>query len=65
MRRLWGRANSVTLQKAPRGLAYARIEAGGARGVVSDAAHTVRRRRACSPDRSARALSAEVDAGSA
>lgn len=41
MRRLWGRANSVNVQKAlwgldEAGLAYERIEAGGAHGVVSD-----------------------------
>ncbi|KAB1076286.1 glutathione S-transferase family protein [Methylobacterium planeticum] len=42
MRRLWGRANSVNVQKAlwgldEIGLPYERIEAGGAHGVVGDA----------------------------
>ena len=44
MRKLWGRANSVNVQKAlwgldEIGLAYERIEAGGAHGVVGDAAY--------------------------
>ena len=44
MRRLWGRANSVNVQKALWGLdeselAYERVEAGGAHGVVSDPAY--------------------------
>ncbi|WP_238298379.1 glutathione S-transferase N-terminal domain-containing protein, partial [Methylobacterium soli] len=44
MRKLWGRANSVNVQKAlwaldELGLAYERIEAGGAHGVVGDAAY--------------------------
>ncbi|GEP09441.1 glutathione S-transferase family protein [Methylobacterium gnaphalii] len=44
MRRLWGRANSVNVQKAiwgleETGLPYERIDAGGAHGVVGDAAY--------------------------
>ena len=44
MRRLWGRANSVNVQKAlwgldESGLAYERVEAGGAHGVVADPAY--------------------------
>ncbi|GJE59829.1 glutathione S-transferase family protein [Methylobacterium trifolii] len=44
MRRLWGRANSVNVQKAlwgldEAGLAYERVEAGGAHGVVHDPAY--------------------------
>src|ERR1700712_2356443 len=44
MRKLWGRANSVNVQKAlwgldEIGLAYERIESGGAHGVVGDAAY--------------------------
>ena len=44
MRRLWGRANSVNVQKAlwgldESGLAYARVEAGGAYGLVADPAY--------------------------
>lgn len=44
MRRLWGRANSVNVQKAlwgldEAGLAYERIAAGGAHGVVADPAY--------------------------
>ncbi|TXM92213.1 EAL domain-containing protein, partial [Methylobacterium sp. WL122] len=44
MRRLWGRANSVNVQKAlwgldESGLAYERVEAGGAHGVIADPAY--------------------------
>jgi glutathione S-transferase len=44
MRRLWGRLTSVNVQKAvwgldEAGLAYERIEAGGAHGVVNDPAY--------------------------
>ena len=44
MRRLWGRVNSVNVQKVlwgldEIGLPYERIEAGGAHGVVEDAAY--------------------------
>ena len=44
MRRLWGRLTSVNVQKAvwgldEAGLAYERIDAGGAYGVVSDPAY--------------------------
>ena len=44
MRRLWGRANSVNVQKVlwgldEAGLAYERVEAGGAHGVVDDPAY--------------------------
>ncbi|WP_336488609.1 glutathione S-transferase family protein [Methylobacterium nigriterrae] len=44
MRRLWGRANSINVQKVlwgldELGLPYERIEAGGAHGVVGDAAY--------------------------
>lgn len=44
MRRLWGRLNSVNVQKAvwaldEAGLAFERIEAGGAHGVVDDPAY--------------------------
>lgn len=44
MRMLWGRANSVNVQKAlwgldESGLAYERVEAGGAYGVVADPAY--------------------------
>jgi glutathione S-transferase len=44
MRRLWGRLTSVNVQKAvwgldEAGLPYERIEAGGAHGVVNDAAY--------------------------
>ncbi|WP_430913816.1 glutathione S-transferase family protein [Methylobacterium sp. sgz302541] len=44
MRKLWGRANSVNVQKAmwaleELGLAYERVDAGGAHGVVHDPAY--------------------------
>ena len=47
MRRLWGRLTSVNVQKAvwgldEAGLAYERIEAGGAHGVVDDPAYRAR-----------------------
>ncbi|SDN21506.1 glutathione S-transferase [Methylobacterium phyllostachyos] len=47
MRKLWGRLTSVNVQKAvwaldEAGLAYERIEAGGAHGIVSDPAYRAR-----------------------